>query len=139
MRISKRLGLVLAVSGDVSGSHTGADAAGKYDGSVPMLCVPTVVTECGADGECRRGTASSVNLPQFLKVDAKGHEGVSTKETGRESPIRNLEHLTGSIILQGGQNGRGWTMTISEETGRMSSAISSTDEGFIIFGACAVP
>ena len=69
-----------------------------------------------------------------LRINAVIAEG-----TGRESPIRNLEHLNGSIILQGGQNGRGWTMTISEETGRMSSTISSTEEGFIIFGACTIP
>jgi hypothetical protein len=31
------------------------------------------------------------------------------------------------------------SMTIAEETGRMSSTISTSDEGFIIFGACAVP
>ena len=50
---------------------SGASAAGKYDGSVPMLCSPVVVSECRLEGECRRVTADSVNLPQFLKVDVK--------------------------------------------------------------------
>jgi hypothetical protein len=105
---------------------------------VPMRCVPTVVTECGAEGECRRGTAASVNLPEFLKVDLKAMK-VYAEGTGRDSPIRNLEHLNGILIIQGGQNGRGWTMTIGEETGRMSSTISTSDEGFVIFGACTLP
>jgi hypothetical protein len=134
MRILRGVGIVLVAGGMCLGPR-GVAAAGKYDGSVPMLCVPSVVTECGSDGECRRGTAESVNLPQFLTVDLKAMK-VHAEGTGRESPIRNLERLDGTIIIQGGQSGRGWTMTISEETGRMSSTISTDGEGFIIFGAC---
>jgi len=137
MKIFRQVGMVIAAAGMWLAPH-GVDAAGKFDGSIPMLCVPTVVTECGADGDCRRGTAASVNLPEFLKVDVKAMR-VYAEGTGRESPIRNLEHMNGHLIIQGGQNGRGWTMTIAEETGRMSSTISTSDEGFIIFGACAVP
>jgi hypothetical protein len=137
MKILGRVGMVLAAAG-IGLAPQSVEAAGKFDGSVPMLCVPTVVTECGAEGDCRRGTAASVNLPEFLKVDLKAMK-VYAEDTGRESPIRNLEHLNGILIIQGGQNGRGWTMTITEETGRMSSTISTEGEGFIIFGACAVP
>jgi hypothetical protein len=38
------------------------DAASKYDGTVPFLCVPTAVAECVAEGECRPGTAESENF-----------------------------------------------------------------------------
>jgi len=51
-----------------------ADAAGKYDGSVPFLCVPTAVAECVAEGECRPGTAESENLPDFFKIEASKFE-----------------------------------------------------------------
>jgi len=115
-----------------------ARAAGKFDGSVPMLCSPTIVTECGAEGDCQRRTAASVNLPQFLKVDVKAMK-VQSEETGRDSPIRNVEHQDGNLIIQGGQNGRGWTMTISEDRGLMSGAVTAAGEGFVLFGACAVP
>jgi hypothetical protein len=137
MKIFRQVGMILAAAGMCLAPH-GVQAAGKFDGSVPMLCVPTVVTECGADGDCRRGTAASVNLPEFLKVDLKAMK-VYAEGMGRESPIRNLEHLDGTLIIQGGQNGRGWTMTITEETGKMSSTISTEGEGFIIFGACTLP
>lgn len=137
MKILGRLNMVLAAAATVVAAHN-VEAAGKFDGAVPMLCVPTVVTECGADGDCRRGTAASVNLPEFLKVDLKGMK-VYAEGTGRESAVRNLEHLNGTLIVQGGQNGRAWSMTIAEETGRMSSTISTETEGFIIFGACTVP
>jgi len=115
-----------------------AEAAGKYDGSVPLLCVPISVTECGADGECKRATAERVNLPQFLRVDVKAMK-VREQETGRESPIKNVERANGRVILQGAQGERGWTLTIAEETGKMSATVSADGEGFIIFGACTLP
>ena len=137
MKILGRVSMVLAAAGIGLTPH-GVGAAGKFDGSAPMLCVPTVVTECGAAGDCRRGTAASVNLPEFLTVDLKAMK-VHAEGSGRESPIRNLEHLDGHVIIQGGQNGRAWSMTIAEDTGKMSSTISTSHEGFIIFGACTVP
>jgi hypothetical protein len=136
MTILGRVGVVLAAAAIGLAAH-GVEAAGKFDGSVPMLCVPTVLTECGADGECRRGAPASVNLPEFLKVDLKAMK-VYAEDTGRESPIRNIEHLNGILVIQGGQNGRAWSMTITEETGKMSATISTETEGFIIFGACTV-
>jgi hypothetical protein len=128
--------VLLAVG--IFGAPGESRAAGKYDGSVPLLCAPTVVTECGPDGDCQRRTAASVNLPQFMKIDLKAMK-VSSEETGRDSPIRNVEHQDGSLIIQGGQNGRGWTMTVSEDSGSMSAAITAAGEGFVIFGAYVVP
>src|SRR5215470_954469 len=112
-----------------------AAAAGAYDGSRPMLCVPITINECRSSGECRRVTADSINLPQFLKVDVTAQK-VHSEETSRASPIRNVEHLNGRLIVQGGQDGRGWTLAISEQTGKMSATISSDGEGFVVFGAC---
>jgi len=129
-----RVALLGAVAA-VGASPMGAMAAGKYDGSTPFLCVPIAINECTPDGECRRVAAEKVNLPQFLKVDAKAQQ-VTSEETGRKSPVKNVEHLDGNMILQGGQAGRGWTMTISETTGKMSVAITSEGEGFVVFGAC---
>lgn len=115
-------------------------AAGQYDGSAPLLCVPITVMECardGADAECRRVTPASVNLPQFLQVDVPAAK-VHAEGGGRQSPVRNVEHLDGRLIVQGGQGGRGWTMTISEETGRMMATISADGDGFVVFGACTL-
>jgi hypothetical protein len=38
--------------------------------------------------------------------------------------------------MHGGQNGRGWTILISEETGKLSATISDEGVGFVVFGAC---
>ena len=78
-----------------------ADAAGKFDGSVPFLCVPTAVAECVAEGECRPGTAESENLPDFFKIDLKArtvraedqgqavaHQADRPRATRRNRPLR---------------------------------------------------
>jgi hypothetical protein len=71
-----------------------ADAAGKYDGSVPFLCVPTAVAECVAEGECRPGTAESENLPDFFKIDFKA-KTVRAEEKGRLSLIKRIDRGDG--------------------------------------------
>lgn len=136
MKILGPVGAVLALV-VICATPTPAPATARYDGSAPLLCVPTAVTECGAEGECRRGTAESVNLPQFMRVDLKAMI-IRSEETGRESPIRSIEHMNGKLILQGAQGERGWTLTISETTGKMSGTVSADGEGFVIFGACTL-
>ena len=96
MKIAGHLGMVVAAAGIALAPH-GVGAAGKFDGSVPMLCVPTVVTECGIEGDCRRGTAASVNLPEFLKVDLKAMK-VYAEGTGRMSSTIST-HTEGFIIF----------------------------------------
>ena len=142
MRSVRSIALILAAVGS-SAAPASAGAAARYDGSVPFTCVPIVVFECveddadAADAECKRRAAASVNLPQFLNVDVKALK-VYAEPEGRQSPVRNVEHLNGNLIVQGGQDGRGWTMTVSEETGKMSATVSSGSEGFVVFGACTM-
>jgi hypothetical protein len=136
LKILAQAGLILAAAGLclVPGP---AGAAGKHDGSAPLLCVPIGVTECGAEGECKRGTAESVNLPQFIRVDLKAMT-IRSEEQKRESPIKTVEHMNGKLVLQGTQGERGWTMLIDEDTGRLSATVTADGEGFVVFGACTV-
>jgi hypothetical protein len=135
MKILGPAGIILAAAG-LCLAPGPAGAAGKYDGSAPMLCVPVGVTECGAEGECKR-TPESVNLPQFIRVDVKAM-ATRSDEQKRESPIKTVDHMNGKLILQGTQGERGWTMVIAEDTGRLSATIAADGEGFVVFGACAV-
>jgi hypothetical protein len=112
-------------------------AAGKYDGSVPLVCVPLAVTECGAEGECQKGTPQSVNLPQFFRVDFKTMT-VRAVEESRESTIKNVDRVNGHMILQGVQGQLGWTLIISEDMGQMSATIAGPGEGYLIFGTCTL-
>jgi hypothetical protein len=62
-----------------------------------------------------------------------------TTGTARKSALKSVTHLDGHLILQGGENGRGWSMTIDEDTGRMAVAIVDNDYTFSLFGACTLP
>ena len=134
MKISRMIGVLLWVVGICLASHQAA-AAGKADGSVPLVCVPLSVTECGADDECQRGTAASINLPHFLQVDVKAMT-IRAVEQGRQSPIGSVARMNGKLILQGVQGAHGWTLIIAEDSGQMSATIASAVAGYIIFGSC---
>ena len=117
-----------------------ADAAGKYDGSAPLLCAATTVTECAAEGKCQRRSAESVNLQSLFRVDAKTMKVRNLEiEKGRESPIQSVGHANGKLILNGADGERGWIVLIHEDTGKMSAVVSGDGEGFVVFGQCALP
>ena len=142
MKATVVAGVVLAVL-VVIPPQPSVGAAGKLDGSAPMICGTTAVTECGADGRCQRGTATDVNFPAIFQVDAGGRKlrnlHANTGQQGTESPIRNVAHANGKMILSGAEGERGWSVLIHEGTGQMSAAVAGDGEGFVIFGQCALP
>jgi hypothetical protein len=137
MNLLKAVAMLLGTVGLCLASYT-ADAAGKYDGTVPFLCVPTAVAECVADGECQPGTAESENLPDFFEIDLKA-KTVSAGDKGRKSPIKQIDRTADKIILYGSEAERGWVLMIQEKTGKMSASITGDGESYVIFGVCPVP
>ena len=113
-------------------------AAGDFDGSKPLLCAVIDTFECGPGGECEWGNAESINMPQFLKINFKKKTISGTRESGevRTTEIENMERVDGKLILQGVQNGRAWSMVITEATGKMAVTASDDQVGFVVFGAC---
>jgi hypothetical protein len=113
-------------------------ATAAYDGSVPLLCSVIEVFDCQAGSDCQPGTAESVNLPQFIKVDF-AKKTLSTPEEGgskRITPITYVERVNGDMILQGVEGSRAWSMVIANETGKISATVSDHQVGFVVFGAC---
>jgi len=116
-------------------------AAADFDGSKPLLCATIETFECGSDIECQRGTAQSINLPQFLKIDFKEKKISGIRESGEvlTTEIENMERSDGKLVLQGTQNNKGWSMLINEATGKMTITVSDDQVGFMVFGACINP
>ena len=116
-------------------------AAADFDGSRPLLCATIETFECGSGIECKRGTAQSINLPQFLKIDFKEKKISGTRESGEvlTTKIENMERGDGKLVLQGTQNNKGWSMLINEATGKMTITASDDQIGFVVFGACTTP
>ncbi len=119
-----------------------AAAAADFDGSRNLLCVPTDATQCEGAGDCDRVAVEEINLPRFVNVEFKQKRLRGTLLGGEEqtTAIDNIQKTpAGRTILQGAQNGRGWSMTIDPTTGDMSIAIAGDDIGFVLFGVCTIP
>jgi hypothetical protein len=130
--MTKRMAFGLAL---VSAMLPFSLAGAGLDGSKPLLCAVTEAIECGFDGTCTRGTAESINLPQFVRVDVKAKQ---LKEHGgeRATAIGTIKLSEGRLVLQGLDSERPWTLSISEETGKMSATATGQEVGFVIFGVC---
>lgn len=117
-----------------------AAAQVKFDGSAPMLCAVTSISECTADGKCERSVAQEgSNLPTFLRLDVKGGMLKGNDNSGRKTPIRASTVVDGQLLLQGYENGKAWNMVIDTQTGRWGGSVVEEDGSFALFGACAVP
>jgi hypothetical protein len=119
--------------------------AGAFDGSKPLYCSLADAIECVPGVECQEVMPESVNLPNFLKIDFKKKRITATKEGGvqRTSKIENRERIDGKLIMQGAEDGvagvrdgLGWSIAISESTGKMVLTGSGDQFGLVVFGAC---
>ncbi len=78
------------------------------------------------------------NIPEFIEVDLKSKTIAATKASGedRSTPIQTQSRTAGYIYLQGMENGRSFSMVISESTGDMTFAIAADGETAVMFGEC---
>ena len=113
-------------------------SAGDFDGSIPLICAVVETIECRENGNCKNGTADSINIPQFLKVSFKSKTITGKKAEGevKTTKIENMERSDGKLILQGTQTNKGWSMVIDEANGKMVLTASDSQVGFVVFGAC---
>jgi hypothetical protein len=119
--------------------------AGNFDGSKPLLCAVIKVVEFTAYGGADEVVPENMGMPRFVTIDFNEKIIRPTKESGlkRKSKIERLEHVNGKLILQGAEegvegerDGLGWSIAISEETGKMVLTASGDQVGFVVFGAC---
>lgn len=72
----------------------------------------------------------------FIRIDVGAR---TVTAANRRTTLGSATRLDGQLILQGGENGRGWSATVEEETGRMAAAIVDNDHTFSLFGGCTIP
>ena len=110
-----------------------------YDGSAPLLCALMEVMECEATSDCQRTTAENVNLPPFVKVNFVEKTLSGADNDDRQAVAESVQHADGRLVMQGGQQGRGWSLVILKDTGKLSAVVADGDAAFVIFGACTAP
>ena len=116
-----------------------ANAKDVFDGSSELICATINVVACFDGSNCTRGQARTFDLPEFMTIDFKKkriHVTYDGGSTEAESPIRNSEMSETQLVLQGVENGHGWSMTIHQDTGRMSIAVIGDEMSFAMFGVC---
>jgi hypothetical protein len=109
-----------------------------FDGKTALECAPAAVAECDLDAACETVPREEVDLPESLKIDFAAKKIVN-QDGSRSSPIRSVDVEDGVLIVQGSQNGRGWSLAIDRASGRMSGTIAETAGAFVVSGACRAP
>jgi hypothetical protein len=121
-----------------------AVSAGDFDGSRPLLISVTRVVECVPEGTCEVVPPESLDLADFLKVDftQKTIRAANSDDESQSTAIERQEVVDGKLILQGAEDGYekirdglGWTVAISQDTGRVVLTASGDQVAFVIFGA----
>ncbi len=125
----------LAVIGVLSVTST---KAAEFDGSQKLICASVETYGCIMDFKCIKGTAETINIPQFFRIDFDKGLIHATRPDGekRTTKIVNRTHEKGQMILQGVQSELGWSMAITEKTGKMSLTASGDQVVYAVFGAC---
>jgi hypothetical protein len=103
-----------------------------------MLCSVVHYQECSAGGVCFDAPYEPGDTPAFMTIDRAGGvvHASEPRFSDRSSPILNSVEEEGRLMLTGVQEGRAWSITVIEETGEMSLAISDPDEAVLVFGRC---
>jgi len=125
------LGLVMSL-------HSLGAAAVPFDGSTNLVCAALDVIGCENGPGCWEGRARDFDLPQFILVDFE-NKLVRAKDEGEKqavSPILNLETTDKQLIIQGVENGHGWSGMIDRESGSINFAAAGPEASFMLFGAC---
>jgi len=122
----------------VLAAATSAANAKGFDGSQPLICAPMEAHDCGPGSNCIKGTAASIDAPQFIRLDFEQKLARSTRANGEErtAKIEKVTREEGTLILQGVQLGLGWNMVITQESGAMVLTAAGEQVAFVIFGAC---
>jgi|SRR5215468_5283348 len=110
----------------------------SLDGSVPVLCAITSVTDCARKGDCERSSAEEADVPPFVRINVP-QKVMSSVDGARTSPIANVQRTNGRLMIQGTQNERAWSAVIDENTGQIMATVNEYDGAIVLSGSCIVP
>jgi hypothetical protein len=113
-----------------------SSAADLLDGKQALRCSTGAISQCDLAALCEPVAAEDIGLPPALRVDFAAKHLAST-DGARTSPIHHIEVSEAVLVVQGSQNGRGWSLVIDRTTGRMAASVADAEGGFVVSGSCA--
>lgn len=112
------------------------------DKSEPLLCASIEVYECVDGAACREVLPEDVNIPTFLWINLKKKQ-ISVSKDAEPTAIERIENAEGHTVLQGVDpgspdfaDGSGWTISIEDSTGRMTTTAITRQAAVVVFGTC---
>ena len=130
------IGVLMLIIGLVFTQHSAlAQGIGDAD---PLICAPIKAVLCEAGASCLEGDERTLNIPSFVRISLADKTLWGTRPNGEslQTVIVSSTRDEGVLLLQGVENGRAWSMAITEATGRMVLTASGDDVAFVVFGAC---
>lgn len=112
---------------------SGASAAEKN-----LICAAVNVNACVSNGICEQGTAQDFDVPVFMIIefDSKLIHSRGEEAGDAVSHILNSDMGKDTILLQGFEEGRGWTLALDRATGHMRLSSTGPAMNFTITGNC---
>ena len=113
----------------------------------PAICASQEALECTPVQGCARVSLESIDGPQFIGLKPGAPNLIVTLPGGetRTAKVGQRSKLDGRFMFQGveeadakAEDAVGWTMLISEDTGRMVVTLAGEDTAVVIFGACTL-
>lgn len=105
------------------------------DASKPLLCSISEAAQCDGVAACTDVTLEQIDLPPHWRVDFVAKQ-LESQDGQRSSPIAALETLDTVLVVQGHQDGRGWTLVIERATGHLSASAADAEGAFVLAGSC---
>jgi hypothetical protein len=115
-----------------------AAQAEGLDATKAMSCALAEAAECDAGARCSEVAVADIDLPELVHVDFSA-KLLASPDRQRTSPIAAIEVLDAVLVLQGHENGRGWTMVIERPTGHLSATVTDAEGVFVLAGGCTTP
>ena len=112
--------------------------AGGLDGTAPVVCATSDTFDCEPSRRCIEDSPEAVNIPRLIRLDLSAKKAFTKGMSGEErvADIGSQAAQDGELMLQGIQNGFGWTMSIAQDSGAMALTIVGKGAGFVVFGTC---
>lgn len=119
-----------------------AQAAGAekpFDGTKPILCASSEAFDCSGDKDCVETTPEGLSVPDLMRVDPSA-KTISALDVGlrdRSSAIGSVQVVESRLVLSGNDGeGRGWTLSIQQDTGDSVLSVTDATTGLIVYGEC---
>ena len=116
----------------------GSAYADPLTGVNKFVCATAQVQICLEGDTCYSTSAWEIGVPDFVVIDLKKSLISTTKSSGedRSTKFTTVVNDEGTIVLQGMEGGRAFSLVIDEATGFLTAAVAR--DGFVVsvFGAC---